>query len=112
MPWGRVLLGVGAALFFSGCERPQPETLYYAVRLEYIPSSEAPAVSEYHVDKSCLRYQRDMKTPEEGFGKPWAANPADDTWTRKSFTVRIRNGKAVDGERKAWSSSPCGLCIK
>lgn len=49
MSWGRILLGIGAALL-AGCEPP--------------------------------------------------------------FTDRIRNGKLVDSDRKAWDSPPCGLCAK
>ena len=96
----------------AGCERPQPETMYYAVKLEYIPSSDAPAVSAYHEFKGCVKFQQDMKNPAEGFGKPWAANPADNTWTRSMFTGRVRNGVFVDSDRKAWNSNACTLCVK
>ena len=98
-------------ILLAGSKQPEPENLCYAVKLESIPGSDAPAVSEYHLDKSCIRYPRDMKNPAEGFGKPWAANPADNTWTRKSFTVCFRNGKLVDGYRKAWNSNPGILCV-
>ena len=47
MRGGFAFLAAGA-IFLAGCERPQPETMYYAVKLEYIPSSDAPAVSAYH----------------------------------------------------------------